>query len=438
MFSGTTIDERGAGRSLAVRAVHALWIPAVVVRIVAVLVLVGGPWTDQPAELAGWDAERFQEIAERTEPGWSSFPIEYPPGSVVVFDTIGGPSVVETSRNLVLLAAAAELAAVVLLWRRFGAITAKAFLVLGLVLVPMGLVRLDLIVVALAVAASALLLAADGAERPKRPRWSTDIVFGAFVAAGAMVKLWPALLILGALAVGRRSAAIWAIVATGVSGVVWLVLVGDGLGPVDQVLSLRGATGWHVESLPGALVALATSDPARLELNAFRIGTLNQPLVTAGRGLALVVMAALVVTAAGVSRRPRAGPSTGTSTTDATIEIGDIERFGFVMLGSVAALLVTAPLLSPQFLLWLTPWGALLIGAGGRQLRQVIAVLIATLATVLVLTGATLLAFGPPNLSATAPALLLTIRNFGLVALPVLCLLQLRRHSTKPTPSPRP
>jgi hypothetical protein len=149
-------------------------------------------------------------------------------------------------------------------------------------------------------------------------------------------------------------------------------------------------------------------------------------------------MAALVVTAAGVSRRPRAGPSTGTSTTDATIEIGDIERFGVVMLGSVAALLVTAPLLSPQFLLWLTPWGALLIGAGGRQLRQVIAVLIATLATVLVLTGATLLAFGPPNLSATAPALLLTIRNFGLVALPVLCLLQLRRHSTKPTPSPRP
>ena len=438
MFSGTTIDERGAGRSLAVRAVHALWIPAVVVRIVAVLVLVAGPWTDQPAELAGWDAERFQEIAERTEPGWSSFPIEYPPGSVVVFDTIGGPSVVETSRNLVLLAAAAELAAVVLLWRRFGAITAKAFLVLGLVLVPMGLVRLDLIVVALAVAASALLLSSGGAERPNSPRWSTDIVFGVLVAAGALIKLWPALLVLGALAVGRRSAAIWAIVATGVSGVVWLVLVGDGLGPVDQVLSLRGATGWHVESLPGALVALATSDPARLELNAFRIGTLNQPLVTAGRGLALVVMATLVVTAAGVSRRPRAGHSTGTATTDATIEIGDIERFGFVMLGSVAALLVTAPLLSPQFLLWLTPWGALLIGAGGRQLREVIAVIIATLATVLVLTGATLLAFGPPNLSATAPALLLTIRNFGLVALPVLCLLQLRRHSTKPTPSPRP
>lgn len=426
MFSGTTIDERGVGRSLTVRAVHTLWIPAVVVRIVAVLVLVAGPWTDEPADLAGWDAERFQEIAERAEPGWRVFPIEYPPGSVVVFDAVAGVSVVETSRNLVLLAAAAEFAAVLLLWRRVGAASAKAFLVLGLALVPMGLVRLDLVVVALAVAAAALLLpiggATAGVDRSNRPGWMADPAFGLLVAGGAMVKLWPALLILGALAIGKRSAAIWAVMTTGAVGVLWLVIVGDGLAPVDQVLSLRGATGWHVESLPGALVALVTSDPAQLELNAFRIGTLNQALVTAGRALAVGVMVALVAVAGGVGHR------SGTARSASGVGFDVIERFGLVMLGSVAALVATAPLLSPQFLLWLTPWGALLIGVGDRRLR----VLIATLAVVLVLTGATLLAFGPPNLAATTPALLLTVRNFGLVAIPLLCLWRLRQDPAAP------
>ena len=63
--------------------------------------------------------------------------------------------------------------------------------------------------------------------------------------------------------------------------------------PVDQVLSLRGATGWHVESLVGALVALFTDADATLELNAYRIGTLRPTLVTLGRVGAVGAMAVL-------------------------------------------------------------------------------------------------------------------------------------------------
>ena len=62
----------------------ALWPLAVAIRVVVAAVLAFGPATDEPAELAGWDAERFQEIAERQEPAWSGQPVEYPPGSVVV------------------------------------------------------------------------------------------------------------------------------------------------------------------------------------------------------------------------------------------------------------------------------------------------------------------------------------------------------------------
>ncbi|MEM7321851.1 MAG: hypothetical protein AAF531_02100 [Actinomycetota bacterium] len=436
MFTGTTIGRRGTEGSTATSAVDGLWIPAIVLRLVAVAVLVAGPWTDEPADLDGWDVSRFQEIAERTEPGWSSFPIEYPPGSVVVFDGLAGSSVVDTGRRLVVLAAAAEALATVLLWRRVGARVGKAFLVLGTPLIPMGLLRLDLVVVAVAVAGAVLLIGRDDHDGNPAPHgWltlpsPTDLSFGVLVAVGAMIKLWPALLVLGALALGRRTAALVAVCCSAVAGVAWLLVVGDGLEPVRQVLSLRGATGWHVESLPGALVALVTDQAATLQLNAYRIGTLREPVVLAGRVLAVATMAALVAAAGGLSLRQdhrRTGPTSPAGSVEPT------ERFALVMLGAVCALLVTAPLLSPQFLLWVTPWAALLFDdrsgsatGGPADPRPAHNRLLSLVVAVLVLTGGTLLVFGPPNLAGIIPAVALTVRNLGLLAVTVGCLIALR------------
>lgn len=432
-----------------------LWIPAVVVRLVAVVVLVSGPWTDQPAELEGWDAERFHEIAERQFDGWSDVPIEYPPGSVVVFDAIAGDTVVETNRNIVFVSVLAELVTVVLLWSRAGPRSAKAFLVLGLPLVPMGLLRLDLVATALATAAALVLLSPP--LRPgsvRRGRWGAprqasvekqsvlDVApatagarwaiaaFALLVAAGAMVKIWPALVVAGAVAIRRLPAVAAAVVATGAMGLIWLVVVADGVTPVDQVLSLRGATGWHIESAPGALVALLGDGSARLELNAFRIGTLDQRLVTAGRVVALTVIGLL---AAAGYRRPPATTGVGLglpeveadrTAVDGSRIAPEAERFSLAVLGSVAALLVSAPLLSPQFVLWLTPWGALLI-CGHQTLSRGRRTLLTLLGSAVTLTGGTLMIFGPSGLAATVPALLLTVRNLALAVIPLLCLSEL-------------
>ena len=373
------------------------WIPAVLVRLVAAGLLLFGPWTDEPTELDGWDVARFQEIAEAPGTPWADHPVEYPPGSVAVIEVLATDDVVATARVLVVAGLAADLATAGLLAITAGTATARAYLVLGTPLVPMGMLRLDAIVILVAVSGAVMLgLAPDDA----RPGWRRDGAFGALVALGAAIKVWPVLLIAAAVALRRWRGAV---VATGIGVAalgLWLVWAGVATAPIEQVVSLRGAAGWHVESTIGAVVAVVTEEPSRFELDAYRIGVLDELLVSFGRLLSVAAMAALVVLGLGATRRGRGnGP----------------EVVGLVMLASVAALLVTAPLLSPQFLLWLTPWAAPLAGRGidRRPVRFVVG---ATMASTL-LTGATLAVFGPPNLDGTIPALLLTARNLLLVTI---------------------
>jgi hypothetical protein len=234
-----------------------LWLVAVAVRVVAVLVLAAGPWTDEPAELAGWDAERFQAIAERDGAAWVDQPVEYPPGSVVLFDVLAGDDVVATNRALIAVSALVEIAAVVTLWRRFGPRPAKAFLLIGLPLVPMGYLRLDMVVTGLAIGAAAALLPRSGAGLDGGAEVDSgaeleagagldaapgpdgggdqpgaisvgDLAFAGLAAAGAMIKIWPALLVVAAIAVGRVRAAVVALGAMRCSGLGGSVSPGPG------------------------------------------------------------------------------------------------------------------------------------------------------------------------------------------------------------------
>jgi hypothetical protein len=371
-----------------------LVIVAVAIRIVAAGVLIGGPWTDEGAELSGWDVERFQELAGEPGRHWVDRPVEYPPGSVLAIELLARGSVVATHRLLAGLSLVADLAIGGLLGRVWSYRAGAAYLLLGLPLVPMGLLRLDLWSVALAVLAAAALV--------RRRPW----LFALAVTAATMVKVWPALLVAAAIGAGRWRAALAGTVAMAGCGLLWLAWAGGSLAPVEQVLTLRGATGWHLESVGGSLSALVTGARPELQLNAYRIGTLNQPAVLAGRALTVGTVAALAALA---FRRGR-GAGGGTS---------DSLALGLVMAGGTASLIVTAPLLSPQFLLWLTPWVAIVAtGQEGRWSAAVTWLAAAAIA----LTGLVLAAYRPPDLGRTLPAILLLIRDGLLAGVTVACL----------------
>jgi hypothetical protein len=281
------------------------------------------------------------------------------------------------------------------------------------------LLRFDLLSVVLALVAAVALVGVAKREAGDGGAGATETRTGAFaviVTAAALVKVWPALLVAGALALGRRVAALAALGVMAVAGIAWLAYAGLSLDPIEQVVSLRGATGWHVESLGGTITALTTDAQPERQLNAFRIGELNQTLVTAGRVLTVVIVIGLGWL---VQRRGRSRP--------------DLELLALFMLGSVAALLVTAPLLSPQFLLWLTPWAAI-VAAGATAGDRLAIVSVALTAAATLVTGAVLAYYGPPNVAEPTPAALLLARNVVLAALVPAAALALLQPATKEEP----
>lgn len=447
-------DRLRAGLSLDSRP---LWLLAIAVRLVAAGLLIFGPWVDEPSELSGWDVARFQEIAAQDGRAWADHPVEYPPGSVVAIEAVAGPSVVETSRTVVVVGLMADLATALFLGAMAGPRAAKVYLVLGLPLVPMGLVRFDTLVTLVAVVAVWALRPGvpDGGDLVvTAARRRADIGFALAVVVAAAIKVWPVLLVAVAWAAGRRSAAALSAAIGGAAVVGWLVWADAGIDPLQQVLSLRGASGWHVESTIGAVVAVFSGEAARLELNAFRIGTLRDEVVLAGRVVAVSAVAALVTVALrfgislrfGVESAHRPGERLDPSA-PSELEGPALRTIGPVALGSVAALLVTAPLLSPQFLIWLTPWAALTAARAGDDRSSPTAADSAgrptptpaglTMAATLI-TGITLAVFGPPGLDATVPAVLLTARNLLLAAIVAACLVELYRHRSEASPPLNP
>ena len=411
-----------------------LILAAIAVRVLAALILLVGPWTDEAQELAGWDIERFVAIAEQTGRPWRDVPVEYPPGSVLTFEALevvapnGAGSLVGAHRALVVAALIADLGLAWMLARRHWRAGA-VYLVLGLPLVPMGLLRLDVVVALLAVGAALAALPAgqDRADTGTSTRLGPGghaAIAPVLTACAFMVKIWPALLIPGLASVRKDRTALAAAVATLASTVLWLWWADAGLDPLRQIVELRGATGWHLESIGGVvvtlgewvgLVDLATDEEVRLELNAYRVGTIRPALVTAGRGLAVVAIAALAL-------RARRLGTARTSTDGQPERIGTHLRhplsvLGAVMLGSAAALIVTAPLISPQFLLWLTPWAALMTVA---PMDRVPAPVLVTAAATIV-TGVVLALFGPPDLNHPLAALALALRNGLLLLVPISC-----------------
>jgi len=195
-----------------------------------------------------------------------------------------------------------------------------------------------------------------------------------------------------------------AFVVTGlVLGGAWLAVAGvDG---VRQVVSFRDATGWQVESLPGVLWHLRDPSRIKFESGAFRTGIMPlwaRPLLTL-LSLAFVALAWWLA-----DRRRREGA-------------GDHVIYAWAPLASVLAMLLFAPILSPQYVVWFLPFAAITAARGDRLVG----------ALTLAVTAITTISY-PLVLSASEGAvwaiLPVLARNLTLVALFVVALQTLAGH----------
>jgi hypothetical protein len=321
-------------------------------------------------------ATRFHELAHLPGAPYRDFTVEYPIGELALITAIGGWSLGIARALLALVAFGADLVAFACLAAGWGREVARRYLLVGAPLLVFIYRRSDLLAVA---------LAAGGMLACRRGR---EIRGGALLGLGVLAKLWPAVL-LPALVLQRRARSLAAAAVTAAAGLAgWLALGGpDG---IRQVVSLRGAAGWELESTVGAVVWPIVGD-YRFEQGANRTGSIP--------GWARLVMAALLIAGlAAVWWRARRA---------------QVDPVGPPALVAIAILLVLSPVLSPQYMAWLLPWAAISSLDAPRLARAA--------AVPVVLTGAILAAwYLDVHLGRPANQTLMILRNVSLLALPIL------------------
>lgn len=344
------------------------------VRLLAAAVLVWGPTTDTSAELTGWDVERFVEIADAPGRPYADREVEYPPGALGLAEVAAGATLPTAHARVVALALVADVAALALLWTGHGRRVALTWWALTTPLLALTYVRFDLWAVALAVGA---LVAA---------RRGRGVVGAIAMGLAFWVKSWPVVLVTGALAGGRRRAVLLA-AGPVVALAVWVAVWGPD-GP-RQVADFRGAAGWHVESVAGSLARLVDPSPVALEAGSYRFGTVPGPVAMLLRALTVGALVA-------IAWRARRAPD-------------DERAEALAAVAAVSALLATSLLLSPQFLVWATPWIAVLWTVGERGVAAPAAAAAWVTATVLAVAA-------PPTLGDPLPQAALLARDGLLVA----------------------
>lgn len=338
------------------------------VRVLAVsIVVVGVPhWPDA-------SAHRFVAIAHAPGIPWRDSEVEYAFGDWLVIRAVGWGSEAVARALLGLVAFAADLVA----WRAvsfgWGRAAATRYLWLGTPLLVFIYRRSDLVPVALA----AIALAWAQRDRQRSA--------GVALAAAVLTKIWPVVLA-PALALERR----WKALSTGAIALVaglagWLAL--GGFGALRQVSTFREATGWEVGSTIGAIVWARTGQ-VRFESGANRAGTVPGWAPPALGLLTLSIVTAVWLLARRRRQRPASAPA----------------------LAAVAALLVCAPVFSPQYVVWLLPWAAV----AGRRWAKVTAVPV-------VITGALVASwYVDLHLGPGVNQLVLTARNLAVMGIVVL------------------
>jgi hypothetical protein len=298
--------------------------------VAGVRVLVTTDW-ERPSFTTG-DHLQYRDLVAAEGWPYRDKTVAFPPVSYLAFEVIEGQGSATTGgRLLVVTQLASDLVVAAALAAGWGRRAATAWLLLLLPLLWDGwvLARIDLLSVALALGGLALV------------RRQAPVAGGIALAASALAKVWSVALLPGLVVERQHRAARATIVTLVVAGAAWLA-VGGTSGVLDVVFFGR-SRGWQAESSIGALVYLATGGPLRVEGGAWRVGT--EPAAI-GAVLGLATLAAIAGAWWLAARRPdRLAP--------------DRAR-----LAAVGAVLLLAPVLSPQYLVWLLPFAAVLAADG--------------------------------------------------------------------------
>jgi hypothetical protein len=372
----------------------------VVVRLVVVGIALEGAATGGHKTVLPGDVRRYHKIAAGRGVPYRDFAVEYPPLTLAAVDALDGRTVRDTTVRLMWSQLVLDVAVAAVLAWGWGRKAAVLYLVLGLAFLwyPFLYLRLDLLSVLLAVGGLALV------------RRRRTVAGASTIAIACFAKVWP--VALAPLFVVRRSArGLLAFVLAGIAGLAAWVAVGGIDGPV-QVLTFRGADGWQIESTFGALVHTFGTARAHIEEGAMRAGVVPDwaRVVLPLAGFLLVVG---VWVLAGRTR---------------SLEARVLD--GLAPLGAVAALLVTATVLSPQYVSWLLPFAAIAAAGGERAVAWLTAAVggLSTLGLDLV---------KELNAGEGFPAAVVLVRNLLLVTLLVVVVVRLvRSRPERPRPEP--
>jgi hypothetical protein len=302
------------------------------------------------------DVARYEEWAS-TLAAHGEFPDghgwQYPPGAglLMLVPRLFSIGYGEAWVGLMLLVDFVGFLLLARLARRSGNETGVWVWLLGLPLLGIiPLLRFDLVPTVIAIAALVVI--------HRRPGW-----FGALAGLGAAIKLWPALLLLGEW--DRRRLLRSALAAAAVIALVFVVSTiafGDALG----FLSNGGGRGLQEESvgtIPWQLARILSGDPYSREV---RFGAWE--IVGPGTGAVTVLLKVMAVAAlAGAAawwwyrgKAIRAGR--------ADLAEDSVSRdFIFAV---VLLVVVTSPVLSPQYMIWLLGLAAVVFSAGSTRLRR--------------------------------------------------------------------
>lgn len=194
-------------------------------------------------------------------------------------------------------------------------------------------------------------------ERAQARRWSGA---GALLGLGAVIKVYPAVLVLVALAGRWRSRLLAGAV---VAVVVCMLPFAGALGGMwESVVGHHGERGLQVEST-GSAVLLAAGHLGRsvrvvLDHGAFHTRAAGAGLLVTASTLSAL---AVVLTAAWLARK--------------RVREGAFADPVVIAFGTIALLIAVGPVFSPQYLLWLTALGAVAATAAGATLRWPLALL---------------------------------------------------------------
>ena len=321
---------------------------------------------------------RFTEIADAGGRPYRDFPVEYPPVSLAAIEFVGGKDPNETGVRLVwlmVLCDALTAAALALGWGRRASV---AYLALTVPLLGFLYTTIDLLPVALATASVALVV--RGRERAG----------GLAMAAAVLAKVWP-IAVVPLFVVQRKARALGWTVGGLVVSVAWWVVWGGMSGPI-QVATQRHTPGWEYESTVGSLLWAFTGSEIRSVNDSSRLG------VAPGWAKALLLAAAVAGIVA-VWRRAAAQRS---------------PEVGFPALAAVSILLLSAPLLSHPFVIWLAPWAAI-AASERRGYVRALAVALMLVSGLLVVSYSSAL----PEVALWSVKLTLLLRNALIAAIPV-------------------